>query len=91
MWRKDLVAKSNVIKERGLRILKSGEQATFYHFLVGPVVRICRSHRQGPGSIPGLGTFFALLIKNRFRCSSTFWQTFFIQIIAGRKIVIFST
>ena len=24
--------------------------------LVGPVVRICRSHRQGPGSIPGLGT-----------------------------------
>ena len=31
----------------------------YLNILVGPVVRICRSHRQGPGSIPGLGISFA--------------------------------
>ena len=35
---------------------------TSSNFLVGPVVRICRSHRQGPGSIPGLGILLLLLL-----------------------------
>ena len=33
------------------------------HIPVGLAVRICGSHPQGPGSTPGLGTFFNPLPK----------------------------
>ncbi len=38
---------------------KKNKTESFYKIPRGLVVRIWRSHRQGPGSIPGTGKFFA--------------------------------
>ena len=70
---RDSMASSHALKQRRQTTILIINLEQCIHLLHGLVVRIPGFHPGGPGSIPGVGSFFALLVMEQLQRLLEIW------------------